>query len=81
MMYIIGRDAYSTALSVALKAAGLPHLCYEFNSALHIALTTPGAENAWLSGQDIFATALIQDDAVPFDESPGHTMLYDMAFK
>lgn len=81
MMYIVGRDAYSTALSVALKAAGLPHICYELNSALHIALNTPDAEKAWLSGNDIFAAALTQEDAVPFEESPGHTTLYEMAFK
>ncbi|WP_083843140.1 hypothetical protein [Bradyrhizobium sp. WSM471] len=81
MMYIVGRDAYSTALSVALKGAGLSHICYELNSALHIALNTPDAERAWLSGEDIFAAALTQEDAVPFEESPGHTMLYEMVFK
>jgi Fe-S-cluster containining protein len=80
MMYLAGRDAYSTALAVALKAADLPYLCYEFNSALNIALTTPDAEKAWSTGSDIFAGALKQDDAVPFEESPGHTMLYDLAF-
>lgn len=80
MMYLVGRDAYSTALAVALKAAGLPYLCYEFNSALSIALTTPDAERAWLTGNDIFAAAVKQDDAVPFEDSPGLRMLYDLAF-
>jgi Fe-S-cluster containining protein len=80
VMYMSGRDAYSTALTVALKGAGLPHLCYEFNSALNIALTTPAAEKAWLTGNDIFAAAVKQDDAVPFEESPGCTILYDLAF-
>ncbi len=81
MMYIVGRDAYSTALSVALKGAGLSHVCYELNSALQLALNTPDAERAWLSGEDIFAAALTQEDAVPFEESPGHAMLYEMVFK
>lgn len=80
MMYLAGRDSYSTALAVALKGAKLPHVCYEFNSALTIALSTPNAEDEWLNGNDIFASALTQDDAIPFEQSEGNQILYELAF-
>jgi hypothetical protein len=68
--------------AIAGRPSGLvgPHLCYEFNSALTIALATPEAEKAWLTGNDIFAAALRQEDTVPFEESPGHQMLFGLAF-
>lgn len=77
-MYLFGREAYSPALAVALKAARRPHLCYEMNSALHRCLTTPNAEEQWLSGVDIFSGVLWQGyDTM---ELPANQYLYDLAF-
>lgn len=77
-MYIFGRETYSLALAAALKRAGLPHVCYEFNSALHRALTVPNAEREWLSGVDIFEEVLKENND-PFD-IPLNQMLYEAAF-
>jgi len=42
-------------LLAALKANGLPHAHYELSAALAVALETPGGEQRWLDGEDIFA--------------------------
>jgi hypothetical protein len=77
-MYIFGREAYATALAVALKGANLPHLCYELNSALNRCLTTPDAEAKWLSGEDIFSDVL-REGSDPLDTMPNQ-YLYRKVF-
>ncbi len=79
VMYLFGRETYSTALMVALAGSGLPHVCYEFNGALQRCLTTPDAESKWLGGEDIFAGVARDtlDDAL---DSPPNKMLYEMVF-
>jgi Fe-S-cluster containining protein len=77
-MFIFGREAYSTALAVALGGASLPHLCYEFNSALQRAITTPDAEARWLAGEDIFS-GVLSEGSDPLDSIPNR-YLYQMAF-
>ena len=47
------RDSYSTALEGALIHAGLAHQAHEWNESLQIAMTTPDAEERWLSGADV----------------------------
>lgn len=79
IMYIFGREAYSTALAVALKGAGLPHMCYEFNSALFKCLNTPDAEARWLAGEDLFSGVLAEGtDTLSL---PANQFLYDLAFR
>jgi hypothetical protein len=78
-MYMSARALYGPALTVAIRAAGLPSESYEFNSALHIGLNTDNAEQRWLAGEDIFAQAKRNDspdpmDAIAIDE------LFQMAF-
>lgn len=78
VMFIFGREAYSLALAAALKRSGLPHLCYEFNSALDRSMTLPNAERQWLDGTDIF-NGILGENSDPFD-LPQNRMLYDAAF-
>lgn len=77
-MFIFGREAYSTALAVALGGASLPHFFYEFNSALDRAIATPDAEARWLAGEDIFSGVLSEGSDL-LDSTPSR-YLFEMAF-
>src|SRR5206468_3431804 len=46
------------AYRAALAAAGVDDAAYEFQEALHIALSRPDAFEAWLAGEAIFDSAL-----------------------
>jgi Fe-S-cluster containining protein len=65
-IYFTLSDGYVVALASALKKAGLQHRAFEYNAALKSALATPGAEAAWLRGENVFPTVLQDDDL--FDE-------------
>ena len=57
----------------ALRLAGLPHVHYEMNQALAVALDQPDAEARWLAGERVF-------DDVPIDIADlGRSSLADMA--
>lgn len=51
-------------MQAALRLSGLPHVHYEMNQALAVALDHPDAEERWLAGEGLFA-------AVPVD---GHDL-------
>ena len=51
-------------MQAALRLSGLPHVHYEMNQALAIAVANPDAEDRWLKGDNLFA-------AVPVD---GHDL-------
>jgi Putative zinc- or iron-chelating domain len=55
MRHLKGRGRYELATAMALREAGLPHYYYEFNAALARAIGRDDAEEAWLSGEDVFA--------------------------
>ncbi len=62
--HLIVRSLVQNALLSALRDAGLAWRLYELNRALDIALTDPGAEQAWIAGGDPFlAAALAEVDA------------------
>ena len=42
-------------MQAALRLSGLPHVHYEMNQALALALEDPDAEERWLAGDDLFA--------------------------
>lgn len=46
-------------LLAAVRTRGLDERCYELTSALDVALTMNGAEQRWLAGEDVLASALI----------------------
>lgn len=79
MINLMGRTAYAAALVIALRHAGLPHHAYEFNSAMVCALAREDAEEAWLSGEDIFA-GVMREPGDLLSEAPTQ-MLYELAFE
>ena len=54
-LHLKGRGVYETAAVIALRHASLPYHYYELNAGLARALERDDAEEAWLSGDDIFA--------------------------
>jgi hypothetical protein len=77
--YIEMRAGYSLALAGALRRAGFPAAAYEYNAALNAVLGTPGAEAAWLAGEDVFAGVAGDPSGDPFDR-PGNRRIYDAAW-
>lgn len=73
------RDSYSTALEGALMHAGLAHQAHEWNDSLKIALAQPDAEQRWLSGADVFASAA-RTPAAPIFQHPTWREIYRQAF-
>jgi len=55
------RSLIQNSLQSALRDAGMPWATYELNAALKIALTDDGAEADWISGKDVFATAMLTE--------------------
>lgn len=79
LVFLNQRTSYSLALAGALRHAGYPAGAYEFNGALHAALSRPDAEAAWLRGEDVFAGVRADPGGDPF-ASPAHQELYAEAF-
>lgn len=73
------RAAYAIALDGALLHAGYALARYELRTALDVALSRPDAEQAWLRGEQIFSSAL-QEEEEPFRASPIKSALYQAAF-
>lgn len=73
------RDSYTTALEGVLIHAGLAYQAHELNESLRIVMTTPGAEERWLSGHDDFATAPTSPAPALF-ENPMWRSIYQHAF-
>lgn len=73
------RAAHAIALDGALLHAGYMLVRYELRTALDIALSRPDAEQAWLRGEQIFSSAL-QEEEEPFLASPVKAALYQAAF-
>ena len=73
-----GRAAYQMALAIALAHAGLPHHYYELNAGLARALERDDAEQAWLSGEDVFAS--VRRDPTDLLSHPQARMLFGEAF-
>lgn len=65
--FILQRAGYAIAMRGAFKRAGLPHISYELNEALEVALSTPDAEARWLAGEDIFAGVQRDPNGDPMD--------------
>lgn len=79
VLYLMGRGAYAIAMAIALRHAGFNPVAYEFNSALYIALQRDDAEQAWLSGDDVFAGAIAEAGSA--FENPDAQTIYEMAFQ
>jgi Putative zinc- or iron-chelating domain len=77
-LHILGRNAYSLALAIALKHARLPYRSYEFNAALARALQREDAERAWLSGDRVFED-IQRDPSDVFTDGPAQ-FIYERAF-
>ncbi|HEX6218496.1 MAG TPA: YkgJ family cysteine cluster protein [Sphingomicrobium sp.] len=73
------RDSYATALEGALMHGGLAHRAHEWNESLRIAMTEADAEERWLSGDDVFASAPVSPAPSPFD-NPLWRSIYQQAF-
>lgn len=78
-VWAILRHSYSTALEGALIHAGLAYRAHDLNESLRIALSTPDAEQRWLSGTDDFADAPISPAPETF-QSPMWRGIYQQAF-
>lgn len=78
MPYRQGAGRYLMAAVIALKHAGFPHYCYEYNAALECALSRGDVEEAWLAGEDVFAD--VQRDSLDVLTSSGAPMLQKQAF-
>ena len=59
------RSALESALRAALKHHALPYASYEFDTALDQVLDVPGAEAAWLAGEDVFTGVDVDRSAHP----------------
>jgi Fe-S-cluster containining protein len=77
--YIVMRRGYSIALAGALKRAGFPASSYDFTAALRAALAKPGAELAWLTGEDVFEGVAIDPGSDPFAH-PKNRLVYEAAW-
>ena len=77
--FILQRAGHAIAMRGAFKRAGLPHISYELNEALTVALSTPDAEARWLAGEDIFA-AVQRDPGGDQMEALEASELYRYAF-
>jgi len=55
------RSLVQNALQSAMRDAGMPWATYELNAALKIALLDDDAESAWVSGEDVFAAAMLTE--------------------
>jgi hypothetical protein len=77
--HLVMRRSYSIALAGALRKAGYPAASYEFNAALRAALARGDAEQAWLSGEDVFAGVASDPGSDPF-EHPRNRRVYELAF-
>jgi Fe-S-cluster containining protein len=77
-VYLMARDAFSSAIAFALRKAALETAVYELNSGLVCALDRPDAEQAWLAGEDIFSTAL--RDPVDLFSNPSVEAAYHQFF-
>lgn len=54
MLHVRTREFYQLAVTCALMRAGLAHRYYDFTGGLARALSRDDAEEAWLSGEDVF---------------------------
>ena len=61
MPHFLVRCVVQNALLASLRDAGLAWGLYELNSALSLALGSPGAEAAWRAGGDPLPNALVAD--------------------
>jgi hypothetical protein len=73
------KGIYGLALTGALKKAGLAPYYYEYNSALHAAMLTEGAEADWLSGRDVFSDIAHDPEGEMF-RSLWNQKVYEQAF-
>jgi hypothetical protein len=78
VLYIRGRNAYSLALAMALRRAGLAYRSYEFNAALARGLVRADAERAWLAGGPVF-DGVRHDPSDAFSD-PQVQAIYERAF-
>ena len=78
VLYLVGRSVYALALASALRHSQLPFTAYELNAGLARALERADAEQAWLSGNDIFSD-VTRDPGDIFSERPAQ-MMYEYAF-
>lgn len=76
--HIRGSKAYSLALAIALKKAGFSYHAYEFNSALVRAIDTNNAQQAWLSGEDVFSGIMTESIDIFSDKTARN--FYQKAF-
>ncbi|QBR70345.1 YkgJ family cysteine cluster protein [Beijerinckiaceae bacterium] len=60
-LHLTVRSLVQNAMQSALRDAGLAWGSYELNQALAIALSDETCERAWMTGDDVFASALITD--------------------
>jgi len=59
--HLVVRGLVQNAMMSALRGAGLSWGLYEFNRALHIASSTPDAQEKWIAGEDPLALAAIDE--------------------
>lgn len=78
-LYMAVRGAYSVALACAMKRAGFGHILYEFITGLSCALERDDAEEAWLSGENIFVD-IMREPSDLFDAEQTN-MLYNYIFR
>lgn len=55
------RSLVQNAMQSALRDGGYAWASYELNHALRLALADPGADDAWLAGEDVFADAQVDE--------------------
>ena len=73
------RDSYARALEGALIHSGLAWQAREWNDSLRIGLAATDAEQRWLAGEDVFASAPMSPAPPTFD-NPVWRSIYQQAF-
>ena len=78
MRNLKARELYELAMATSLHRADLPHRCYDLTAGLAHILPREDAEQAWLSGEDVFADVAM--DSVDIMKRPNADIVYREAF-